>query len=103
MKIKKYLKLRYLIILFLFLLAFCNGTMINIYKNKIQSHKLKNDIKALTKQNEEYKKRLYYLENKPSYLERKSKFVLNVIAEDEVEYRFINQKPEKNKNEKISD
>ncbi|WP_413853166.1 septum formation initiator family protein [Candidatus Ruminimicrobium bovinum] len=98
MKIKKYLKLRYLIILFLFVLAFCNGTAIKIYKNYIEYYKLNRDVKVLTKQNDEYKKRLYYLENKPSYLERKSKFVLNVIAEDEVEYRFINKKPNENKN-----
>jgi cell division protein FtsB len=97
MKIKKYLKLRYLIILFLFVLAFCNGTAIKIYKNYIEYYKLNRDVKVLTKQNAEYKKRLYYLENKPSYLERKSKFVLNVIAQDEVEYRFINQNEDKNK------
>jgi len=96
-KIKKYLKLRYLIILFLLGLTFFNKTAIKIFKNYTKYYELNHKIKVLQKDNVEYKKRLYYLENKPSYLERKAKFELNVIAEDEVEYRFLNSKTEKTK------
>ena len=97
MKFKKYLKLRYFIILFLLILTFCNATAIKIYKNYKDAFKLKREVKILTKENEEHKKRLYYLRNKPSYLERKVKFALNVIAPDEVEDRFINEQQDKNK------
>lgn len=38
--------------------------------------------------NLEYKKRLYYLETKPSIMDRIVKSELGVIAEGEVEYRF---------------
>jgi len=97
MRFKKYLKIRYLIILFLLLLTFFNKTAIKIFKNQLRYYELNHRIKALKKDNAEFEKRLYYLENKPSYLERKAKFELNVIAEDEVEYRFSNSETETKK------
>ncbi|MDR3047981.1 MAG: septum formation initiator family protein [Bacteroidales bacterium] len=37
------------------------------------------------------KKRIHYLENEPSYLERMVRSELNVIAPGEIEYRFSNK------------
>jgi cell division protein FtsB len=51
-------------------------------------NKLNRRIKYARYQNELLKKRIYYLENEPSYLERMVRSELNVAAPGEIEYRF---------------
>jgi cell division protein FtsB len=51
-------------------------------------NKLNRNIEYARYQNELLKKRIYYLENEPSYLERMVRGELNVAAPGEIEYRF---------------
>lgn len=51
-------------------------------------HSLENEIKEAKEVNLEFKKRLYYLETKPEYMDRIVKQELKVLADDEIEYRF---------------
>jgi cell division protein FtsB len=46
------------------------------------------DIVSAKRQNEILKKRIYYLENEPSYIERMVRSELNVLSSGEIEYRF---------------
>jgi cell division protein FtsB len=51
-------------------------------------NKLNRNIKYAQYQNELLKKRIYYLENEPAYLESMVRNELNVVASGEIEYRF---------------
>jgi cell division protein FtsB len=51
-------------------------------------NKLNRSIKYARYQNELLKRRIYYLENEPYYLERMVRSELNVVAPGEIEYRF---------------
>lgn len=53
-----------------------------------EQRKLGYAIKHAQCQNDLLKKRIYYLENEPLYLERIVRDELNVIASGEIEYRF---------------
>lgn len=86
-------------------LLFFNEGSRTLTRRFFEQRKLESDIKSAQYQNELLKKRIYYLENEPSYIERMVRSELNVIAPGEIEYRFptkeIEQKlKEKEKNKK---
>jgi cell division protein FtsB len=84
----KKIKIRYVIfVVTVLILAFNDGNK-KLVRRFFEQHKLKEDIKSAQYQNGLLKKRLFYLENEPSYLERMVRSELNVIAQGEVEYRF---------------
>jgi cell division protein FtsB len=62
-----------------------NRTLVRRY---FEVNKLNKSIKYAQYQNELLKKRIYYLENEPSYLESMVRNELNVAAPGEIEYRF---------------
>lgn len=80
--------LKYIIILAAISYIFFNATARKLISGYIKIHSLKSDIIKEQKINSDYKKRLYYLETKPEYMDRIVKDELNVLAEDEIEYRF---------------
>ncbi|MFA7074646.1 MAG: hypothetical protein WC234_05620 [Endomicrobiaceae bacterium] len=67
-----------------------NPTARKIFSRYFEYYKLSTNLELSQQSNLEYKKRLYYLETKPSVMERIVKSELGVIAEGEVEYRFNN-------------
>jgi cell division protein FtsB len=84
----KKIRIRYIILLiFILFLIFNEGnrTLVRIY---FEINKLNKSIKYAQYQNELLKKRIYYLENEPSYFERMVRSELVVAAPGEVEYRF---------------
>jgi cell division protein FtsB len=84
----KKLKIRYIILLvFLLILIFNEGNR-TLVRRYFEINKLNRSIKYAQYQNELLKKRIYYLENEPSYLERMVRSELNVAAPYEIEYRF---------------
>ena len=85
----KYFKIRYSVPAIAVLFLLFNGIALKIYSNYKEKRHLISKIQALKQENEKYKKSLYYLETKNSYLEIMVKSELGVIAEGEIEYRFI--------------
>lgn len=85
----KYFKIRYSVPAIAVLFLLFNGITLKIYSNYKEKRHLISKIQALKQENEKYKKSLYYLETKNSYLEIMVKSELGVIAEGEIEYRFI--------------
>jgi len=84
----KKIKIRYIILLvFLLILIFNEGNR-TLVRRCFEINKLNRSIKYAQYQNELLKKRIYYLENEPSYLERMVRSELNVASRDEIEYRF---------------
>ncbi|MDR2399076.1 MAG: septum formation initiator family protein [Endomicrobium sp.] len=84
----KKIRIRYIILLvFLLILIFNEGNR-TLVRRFFEVNKLNRSIKYARYQNELLKKRIYYLENEPSYLERMVRIELNVIAPGEIEYRF---------------
>jgi cell division protein FtsB len=59
-----------------------------LIRRYFEMNKLNKSIKYAQYQNELLKKRIYYLENEPSYLERMVRSELNVAVPGEIEYRF---------------
>ena len=85
----KYLKLQYSIPICAVLFLVLNTTSLKIYSNYKKKNNLLSKIAMIKQENEKYKKSLYYLETKNSHLERMVKSELGVIADGEIEYRFI--------------
>jgi cell division protein FtsB len=84
----KKIKIRYIILLvFLLILIFNEGNR-TLVKRCFEINRLNGSIKYAQYQNELLKKRIDYLENELSYLERMVRSELNVAAPDEIEYRF---------------
>ncbi|MDR3196208.1 MAG: septum formation initiator family protein [Endomicrobium sp.] len=84
----KKIRIRYIMLLvFLLILIFNEGNR-TLVRRHFEISKLNRNIKYAQYQNELLKKRIYYLENEPSYLERMVRSELNVAATDEIEYRF---------------
>ncbi|MBQ3835076.1 MAG: hypothetical protein II816_06145 [Elusimicrobia bacterium] len=79
---------KYIIFIGLIVYVLFNPTARKLFLGYVQIHSLKTDIKEAKEVNLEYKKRLYYLETKPEYMDRIVKEELEVLAEDEIEYRF---------------
>jgi cell division protein FtsB len=71
-----------------------NGGSRTLIRRFFEQRKLDSDIKSAQYQNELLKKRIYYLENEPSYIERMVRRELNVIAHGEIEYRFHTKETE---------
>jgi cell division protein FtsB len=87
----KKIKIRYVILAAVFLvLAFNKGNKI-LLGRFFEQNRLKESIKNAQYQNALLKKRIYYLESNPYYLERMVRSELNVIAPGEIEYRFLNK------------
>ena len=82
----KYLK--YAVIVFAVAYILFNSTARRLFFRYVELYKLQSNIEEAVKTNEEYKKRLYYLQTKPAQMDRIVKEELEVIAEDEIEYRF---------------
>ena len=96
----KKFKLRYIIlILAVLFLAFNEGSR-TLTRRFFEQRKLQADIKSAQYQNSLLKKRIYYLENEPSYFERMVRSELHVIAPGETEYRFLLKDEEKKSKEK---
>lgn len=85
----KYIKLQYSIPICALLFLSLNTTAIKIYSGYKEKNNLLSKIALIKQENEKYKKSLYYLETKNSHLERMVKSELGVIADGEIEYRFI--------------
>lgn len=78
----------YFIIIFTLFCICINSTTRNIISRLSDIHKLKTKIGEATKTNLEYKKRIEYMQTKPSIMEKNAKKDLNVLAEGEIEYHF---------------
>ncbi|MDR1196241.1 MAG: septum formation initiator family protein [Endomicrobium sp.] len=92
----KKFKIRYryiALILILLALIFNEGSR-TLIRRFFEQKKLASDIQKAQYQNELLKKRIYYLENEPSYIERMVRAELNVIAPGEIEYRFHTKETE---------
>ncbi len=85
----KYLKFRYTSTIIAIAILTLNPTAIKIYSGYREKCSIMSKIAEIKQENEKYKKRLYYLENVPSHIERMVKSELGVIAEGEIEYRFV--------------
>ncbi|MDR0618237.1 MAG: septum formation initiator family protein [Endomicrobium sp.] len=84
----KRFKIRYIFLILLFcVLAFNEGNR-TLCRRFFELRKLKMDIVSAKRHNEILKKRIYYLENEPSYIERMVRSELNVLSSGEIEYRF---------------
>lgn len=84
----KKIRIRYIILLiFLLILIFNEGNR-TLIRRFFEVNKLNRSIKYARYQNELLKRRIYYLENEPYYLERMVRSELNVVAPGEIEYRF---------------
>ncbi|MDR1260027.1 MAG: hypothetical protein LBJ68_01445 [Endomicrobium sp.] len=59
-----------------------------LLENFFSQYKLKKNIKNACRQNDLFKKRIYYLEKEPIYLEKMVRSELDVTAQYEIEYRF---------------
>lgn len=77
-----------------------NEGSITLTRRFFEQRKLHSDIKSAKYQNELLRKRIYYLENEPSYIERMVRSELNVIAPGEIEYRFHTKETEPKQKEK---
>ncbi|MDR1104343.1 MAG: septum formation initiator family protein [Endomicrobium sp.] len=84
----KKIKIRYIILLVLLLILIFNEGNRTLVRRCFEIDKLNRSIKYAQYKNELLKKRIYYFENEPSYLERMVRGELNVAASDEIEYRF---------------
>ena len=78
----------YLVIFFTIFFIGINSTTRNIVSRLFEIHKLKGQIESATKTNLEYKKRIEYMQTKPSLMEKYTKKELNVLADGEIEYHF---------------
>lgn len=87
---------RYIILILVLLFLALNEGSRTLVRRFFEERKLNADIENAQYQNSLLKKRIYYLENEPSYLERMVKSELSVIAPEEIEYRF-NTKSEQKK------
>jgi cell division protein FtsB len=88
----KRFKIRYILLIILFcVLAFNEGNRA-LCRRFFELRKLKMDIVSAKRQKEILKKRIYYLENEPSYIERMVRSELNVLSSGEIEYRFAVKK-----------
>jgi cell division protein FtsB len=85
----KKIKIRYIMLLFFVLILIFNEGNRTLVRRHFEINKLNRSIKYAQYQNELLKKRIYYLENEPSYLERMVRSELNVASPDEIEYRFL--------------
>ncbi|MDD5020892.1 MAG: hypothetical protein PHR82_02000 [Endomicrobiaceae bacterium] len=85
----KYIKFQYSIPICAILFLSLNPTAIKIYSSYKEKTDLLSKIALIKQENEKYTKSLYYLETKESHLERMVKSELGVIANGEIEYRFI--------------
>ncbi len=84
----KKIRIRYIVIfIFMLILIFNEGNR-TLVRRCFEVNKLNRSIKYAQYQNELLKKRIYYLENEPSYLESRVRNELNVVAPGEIEYRF---------------
>lgn len=79
---------KYIIFFGLVAYVLFNPTARKLFLGYVQIHSLKSEINQAKEVNLEYKKRLYYLETKPEYMNRIVKEELEVLADDEIEYRF---------------
>ncbi|MDR1662954.1 MAG: septum formation initiator family protein [Endomicrobium sp.] len=77
-----------MLLFFVLILIFNEGNR-TLVRRHFEINKLNRSIKYAQYQNELLKKRIYYLENEPSYLERMVRSELNVASPDEIEYRFL--------------
>jgi len=80
--------IKYTVIIFATAYILFNSTARRLLFRYIELYKLQTNMEEAVKSNEEYKKRLYYLQTKPVQMDRIVKEELEVIAEDEIEYRF---------------
>ncbi|AKL98561.1 FtsB family cell division protein [Endomicrobium proavitum] len=72
----------------LILILTLNSGSRTLVRRWFEKKKLNSDIATAYEKNARLKKRIYYLENEPSYIERAVREELLVIAPGEVEYRF---------------
>ncbi|MDR3124798.1 MAG: septum formation initiator family protein [Endomicrobium sp.] len=84
----KRFKIRYILLIILFCVLVFNEGNRTLCRRFFELRKLKMDIVSAKRQKEILKKRIYYLENEPSYIERMVRSELNVLSSGEIEYRF---------------
>jgi cell division protein FtsB len=87
----KKIKIRYVTFAVIFLVLIFNKGNKILLRRFFEQNRLKENIKSAQYQNILLKKRIYYLENNPYYLERMVRSELDVIAPGEIEYRFLNK------------
>lgn len=76
----------------LILILFGNKGMRSIIKRKIELSKLNKKLEIIEVENRNLRKRIYYLENNPAYIEREARTRLGLIQPGEKKYKFINKK-----------
>ncbi|GHT37122.1 hypothetical protein AGMMS49593_03470 [Endomicrobiia bacterium] len=84
----KKFRIRYIAFAIVLLILTFNDGNRSLVRRFCEQNKLKASIKGALDENNLLKKRIHYLENEPSYLERMVRNELNVIAPGEIEYRF---------------
>jgi len=87
-------KIRYIILIAALAILIFNEGSRTLTRRFFEQRKLQSDIKSAKYQNELLKKRIYYLEHEPAYIERMVRRELGVIAPGEVEYRFHTKETE---------
>jgi cell division protein FtsB len=98
----KKFKIRYIFFIIVFcILAFNDGNR-TLCRRFFEQRKLQKDIASAKYQNELLKRRIYYLENEPSYIERMVRSELNVLSPGEIEYRFNTKYEIKETDTKVS-
>ena len=84
----KKFKMRYIIFIFAVAFLLFNDGSRTLVRRFFEYKKLQGEIEKASRQNELLKKRVYLLENEPSYFESMVRSELGVVAPGEVEYRF---------------
>ncbi|MDR1511358.1 MAG: septum formation initiator family protein [Endomicrobium sp.] len=88
---KRKIRVRYIVFIAVLLLLIFNEGNRTLMRRFFEQKKLNEKIKNAKRQNKLIKERIRFLENEPSYLERMVRSELNVIAPEEIEYRFSNK------------
>jgi len=79
---------RYAALIALILILTLNSGARTLARRWFEQRRLSSDIESAQERNVMLKKRLSYLQNEPSYIERAVREELMVVAPGEVEYRF---------------
>jgi len=79
---------RYVALIVLVLILILNSGARTLVRRWFEQRRLNSDIESAQERNVMLKKRLSYLQNEPSYIERAVREELMVVAPGEVEYRF---------------
>ncbi|MDR1928743.1 MAG: hypothetical protein LBQ07_01515 [Endomicrobium sp.] len=86
------IKIRYIIFIIILLFLAVNKSNRILIRRFFEAKKLELSIKNIKYQNNLLKQRIYYIENEPLYLEKIIRRELDVVANGEIEYKFLLKK-----------